>query len=167
MTSVSRRPSPVDRFRRGPAKRLRQRRTEPELRLWGALRDLPLIGSHFRQQVPIGPYVADFACMASHLVIEIDGSQHGDEETSAHEERSRRLESEGYRVLRFWNSDLHQNLNGVLETVYAAVHGSLDAETTKLKHRRHERGSAEQATPPRRARRADPPPPGEGGQNHA
>ncbi|MEX0851767.1 MAG: endonuclease domain-containing protein, partial [Bauldia sp.] len=123
MTSASRAPSPIDKFRRGTAKRLRRGRTEPELRLWRALRKLPLVGSHFRQQVPIGPYVADLAYMAARLVIELDGSQHGERATSiADRERSRWLESEGYRVLRFWNSELDQNLNGVLEVIYAEVH---------------------------------------------
>jgi very-short-patch-repair endonuclease len=87
--------------------------------------------------VPIGPYVADLACMASRLVVELDGSQHGAEPIKAGDDaRTRWLEAEGYRVLRFWNNDLVENLEGVMETIYAALHGSSSAEPRMLKHER-------------------------------
>jgi very-short-patch-repair endonuclease len=53
--------------------------TDAEGRLWRRLRRFPIAGTHFRRQVPIGPYVVDFACMAARLIIEVDGSQHGDD----------------------------------------------------------------------------------------
>jgi very-short-patch-repair endonuclease len=126
--------------------------------LWRHLRSLETKGTHFRRQVPIGIYVADFACLASHLIVELDGSQHGSEPVKARDEtRTRWLRSEGYRVLRFWNNDIVSNLDGVMETIYAALYDSRDAEPAPLKHERRRK-----LTPPRRAPRADPPPPGEG-----
>src|SRR5436853_3719947 len=106
-------------FRRDTARRLRANSTSAEASLWRQLRRLETKGTHFRRQVPIGAYVADFACLASRLVIEIDGSQHGEELNRARDEiRTRWLESEGYRVVRFWNNDITQNLRGVLEVIY-------------------------------------------------
>ncbi len=145
---------PIDRFRRAIARRLRTRATETEMLLWKRLRDIETDGTHFRRQVPIGPYVADFACMAARLVIELDGSQHATEEQRAKDaHRTRWLESEGYRVLRFWNSDLAYNMDGVLETIYAALYGSRDSETQSLKHNRRQR---RHPTPARFARRPSP-----------
>jgi very-short-patch-repair endonuclease len=134
--------------------------TDAESRLWRHLKQSPILGTHFRRQVPIGPYVADFACMAARLVIEIDGSQHGLPQNSESDAaRTRWLKSEGYRVLRFWNNDVSKNMDGVLEAIHAAIPGSLDLDAQRLKHGRRPRGAV---TPPRRAKRADPPPPGEG-----
>ena len=145
---------PIDRFRRATARRLRAKSTETEILLWKRLRSIETEGTHFRRQVPIGPYVTDFACMAARLVIELDGSQHN---TEAHRERDRRrsqwLESEGYRVVRFWNNDLTSNMDGVLETVYAALYGSRDADMQPLKHKRWRR---RHPTPARFARRPSP-----------
>jgi very-short-patch-repair endonuclease len=91
------------------APRMRKEPTEAERKLWWHLRHrLPLTGSHFRRQVQIGPYIADFACHKSKLVIEIDGGQHGSQ-TSEDQARTARLEAEGYRVLRFWNNDVLRN----------------------------------------------------------
>ena len=142
------------RFRRATARRLRVNQTGAEKTLWRQLRKLETKGTHFRQQVPIGPYVADFACLASRLVIEIDGSHHGKGSTKVRDEsRTRWLESEGYRVPRFWNNDLIENPDGVLETIYSALYGSLDAEPTALKHSRRLRVHP---TPTRSARRPSP-----------
>ncbi len=128
-------------IRRNLAKRLRANTTSAEDRLWQGLRLFPMSGSHFRRQVPIGPYVADFACMAARLIIEVDGSQHGDDNHRRHDEaRTRWLEAQGYRVLRFWNNDLTTNMNGVLDAIYAAIYGSTYAEPVPLKHERRKRG---------------------------
>jgi very-short-patch-repair endonuclease len=153
----------IDSFRRATARRLRANSTAAENLMWRRLRSLETKGTHFRRQVPIGPYVADFACMASRLVIEIDGSQHGEEPNrSRDEKRTRWLKAEGYRVLRFWNNDVTENPAGVLEVIYAALYGDAAAEPRMLKHRR-----SRAITPPRRAMRADPPPPGEGSAEFA
>lgn len=92
--------------------------------------------------------------MASRLVIELDGSQHGEEPAkSKDDERTRWLEAEGYRVLRFWNNDIVENPNGVLETIYAALYGSRDTDPTPLKHSRRLK---DHPTPARSARRPSP-----------
>jgi very-short-patch-repair endonuclease len=90
--------------------------------------------------VPIGPYVADFACMAARLVIEVDGSQHGDAVVKVYDDaRTQLLEREGYRVIRFWNNDLIENIEGVLETIHAALHGSRDSDPGMLRHKRRKK----------------------------
>jgi very-short-patch-repair endonuclease len=147
-------PKPMLKFRRAAARRLRASQTGAEIKLWRYLRQLQTKGTHFRRQVPIGPYVADFAWLASRLVIELDGSQHGEEPAKARDQsRTRWLESEGYRVLRFWNNDLTENPDGVLETIYAALYGSRDAEPAALKHSRRWKVHP---TPARFARRPSP-----------
>jgi very-short-patch-repair endonuclease len=134
--------------------------------LWRHLRKFDTEGTHFRRQVPVGPYVADFACMAARLLIEIDGSQHGIDTTKAKDnKRTQWLEAEGYRVIRFWNNDLVKNLGGVLETIYAALHGSGDIDPSRLKHRRWKRSRSVPAKKAQRAstkRALNPPLEGEG-----
>ena len=105
--------------------------------LWRALKELPIDGSHFRRQAPIGPYVVDFFCPAKRLILEIDGGHHNEDDT-AERDRNRQqwLEGEGYRVVRFWNSEITTDLNAVLERVYIELYGSREAETKPLKHRR-------------------------------
>ena len=81
--------------------------TDAERKIWYRLRQIPISNSHFRRQATIGPYFADFACHRLKIVIEIDGSQHGEAEGIARDaERSSYLSSRGYRVLRFWNNDV-------------------------------------------------------------
>ena len=149
----------IDSFRRATARRLRANATNAEAIVWRHLRTLETDGTHFRRQVPIGPYVADFACLAARLIIEIDGSHHGEEPNKTRdEERTRWLESEGYRVLRFWNNDIAQNPEGVLDVIYAALYGSRDAEPRALKHKRKRADGADAVhpTPARSARRPSP-----------
>jgi len=98
------------------AKKLRQVMTEAEKRMWYRLRAHRLLGFKFKRQKPIGPYVVDFACPALRLVIEIDGGQHSidaDEDSI----RDRWLRKHGYTVLRFWNNEVMENLEGVLEAI--------------------------------------------------
>lgn len=112
---------------------LRRNATEPEKALWRALKRIPVYGTHFRRQVPIGPYVADFACLKVRLVIELDGGHHAQDEAAAKDQaRTRWLESEGYRVVRFWNAELSESMNGVLDTIYAALYGSPQSEAAAL-----------------------------------
>ncbi|MDP6390490.1 MAG: DUF559 domain-containing protein, partial [Alphaproteobacteria bacterium] len=102
------------------ARELRQNPTDAEQRLWAALRRKQLGGHRFRQQVPLGPYVVDFACLRAKLVIEVDGGQHADR--SDHDaRRDRWLASGGYRVLRFWNSEVAENFDGVLAAIRAGL----------------------------------------------
>jgi len=156
----------IDSFRRDTARRLRANTTGAEDILWRHLRRSPVLGTHFRRQVPIGRYVADFACMAARLVIEVDGSQHAEGPIAeSDKERTRWLESEGYRVVRFWNNEITQNIEGVLESIHRSISPTMNLDET-LKHARRRDWTAEPpATPPRRAMRADPPPAGEGEGN--
>jgi very-short-patch-repair endonuclease len=101
------------------ARKLRQHATDAERKLWRSLRELD-IPFKIRRQHPIGPYIADFAIPAAKLVIEIDGSQHADM-ADADAERTRALNAQGYRVIRFWNNEVLGNLDGVLRTIAAAI----------------------------------------------
>jgi very-short-patch-repair endonuclease len=124
-------------LRRAAAKKLRANTTPHERILWRALKELPVEGTHFRWQAPIGPYVVDFFCPAKRLIIELDGGHYNEDATAARDsERQAWLEREGYRVIRFWNSDETGDLNAVMERIYMEVHGSLDAEALPLKHHR-------------------------------
>lgn len=95
------------------ARRLRRRSTEAERLLWSHLRSRQL-GAKFIRQFPIGTYVADIACRSAHLVIELDGSQHHD---AADAPRTAVIEAHGYRVIRFWNNEVIENLEGVLAVI--------------------------------------------------
>ena len=98
---------------------MRRQPTEAEERLWGELRDRRLDGIKFRRQVPVGPYVVDFACLEARLVVEVDGSQHADSE---HDEiRRSELERRGFRVLRFWNDEVLREVEAVCNTIIAYV----------------------------------------------
>lgn len=112
----------LDRFRLASARRLRARMTEEERILWAHLWRIPVEGSHFRKQVPLGRFVVDFASHRLRLVIEVDGAQHGFEEgIRSDAARDRWLEEQGYLVLRFWNHEIKKELDSVLDTIYAAV----------------------------------------------
>ena len=98
------------------ARDLRHNPTEAERRLWSALRNRLLDGYRVRRQAPIGPYVLDFVCSAKRLVIELDGGQHAAQQD--HDlARTEWLSSHGFRVLRFWNTEVLQNTTGVLESI--------------------------------------------------
>ncbi|HAQ35254.1 MAG TPA: DNA methyltransferase, partial [Alphaproteobacteria bacterium] len=103
---------------RDRARSLRNNATEPEKRLWDRLRGWRKDGFPVRRQVPIGPYIVDFACHSCRVVVELDGGQHNSVEGRRSDaERDAWLEANGYRVLRFWNSDLQANLPEVLESI--------------------------------------------------
>jgi len=102
------------------ARRLRRDQTDVEQRLWHALRGRRFGGIKFRRQMPVGHHVVDFACPVRHLIVELDGGQHATQSASD-EARSRVLEAAGYRVLRFWNNDVSENLAGVLTAIEAAL----------------------------------------------
>lgn len=100
------------------ARGLRSRQTDAERRLWNALRIMHSDGLKFRRQHPIGPYIVDFVNLDRKLVVEIDGSQHNESEAQeADTRRTKWLEAEGYWVLRFWDSDVLTNMDGVFATI--------------------------------------------------
>ena len=100
------------------ARRLRQQDTGCEQRMWARLRGRRLAGLKFVRQLPVGPYVADFACREKMLVVEVDGATHGSEEDTAHDAaRTRFLEAQGWQVLRVWNDDVVRGIDAVMETI--------------------------------------------------
>jgi lysyl-tRNA synthetase class 2 len=102
------------------ALKLRAAMTDAETKLWLRLRRGQLNGHHFRKQVPIDDYIADFCCLRAQLVIEVDGGQHG-ERARQDERRTEALNEAGYRVIRFWNNDVLQNIDGVMEAIVCAL----------------------------------------------
>ena len=101
------------------AKHLRQRMTESETRLWRHLRAHRLNDEKFRRQQPIGPYVVDFVHFGARLIVEADDDQHND--APRDERRDAWLRAQGFKVLRFWNNEIMNNLEGVLLRVVAAM----------------------------------------------
>ena len=126
------------------AKALRKNMTDAERRLWYRLRAHRFHGLKFKRQVPIGPFIADFANLRTKIVIEVDGGQHN--ESHRDRIRDRFLSERGFRVLRFWNTDVLRSTEAVLETISDAVE------------------SAKQAPSPGSSLRSEPPSPrwGEG-----
>ena len=94
--------------------------TEAERRLWYHLRAHRCDGFKFRRQVPLGPYVADFLCEQRRIVVEVDGGQHSDR-LAADGARTAWLNAHGYRVIRFWNHDVLENMAGVWDELSAAL----------------------------------------------
>ena len=107
------------------ARELRRRATAAERHLWQRLRARQLDGAKFRRQVPIGPYIVDFACLSSRIVIELDGGQHAEREHSRRDKRRDRfLEAKGFRVLRFWDNDVFTDMDGILSVIRDALAAS-------------------------------------------
>ncbi|WP_110748837.1 endonuclease domain-containing protein [Phyllobacterium leguminum] len=109
------------------ARSLRRQDNDAEYKLWLELKDRRLNGYKFVRQFPIGPYYADFVCRERKLVVEVDGSQHAENEYDRR--RDAFMNNEGYAVMRFWNVDVLNKSNAVLETIVAALDGRLREET--------------------------------------
>ncbi|WP_425409011.1 endonuclease domain-containing protein [Hyphococcus sp.] len=108
------------------ARTLRKDMPETERRLWSRLRNKELGGFRFRRQHTIGPYIADFACVEAKLVIELDGEQHALGNTPVRDvARDTFMEREGWMVLRFWNHEVRDNMNGVLDAIIEAAGNSV------------------------------------------
>jgi len=93
--------------------------TDAEQALWKLLRRKQLDGHRIRKQVPIDQYIVDFCCLDARLIIELDGGQHS--ESAADSARDARLQSQHFRVLRFWNDDVLKNPEGVMQVVLKAL----------------------------------------------
>ncbi|MFY9260447.1 MAG: endonuclease domain-containing protein [Gallionella sp.] len=102
------------------AKTLRSHQTDAELRLWYHLRAHRFLDFKFKRQKPIGNYIVDFVCLEKKLIVELDGGQHG-EQMQYDQVRDAWLRGQGYRVLRFWNNDVMQQLESVLEGILTAL----------------------------------------------
>src|SRR5262249_20151609 len=105
-------PDPIQR-----ARELRRSMTPAEVILWRELRGRRFSNFKFRRQRPLGPFVVDFFCHDCSIIIELDGDSHVGRE-AADAERQARLEACGYKVLRFWNPEIYDELESVLETIY-------------------------------------------------
>ena len=104
------------------ARNLRKNSTKQELILWKLLRNHGINNLKFKRQYPIGNYIVDFVCKEKWLIIELDGGQHNEPNNISYdEERTEYLNNRGYRVLRFWNTDIDKNLKGVYEMILQAV----------------------------------------------
>jgi len=106
----------------GQAKALRRRMSDAERRLWYRLRAHRFAGHKFKRQVPIGPYVVDFACLNRKLIIELDGGQHAGK--ASDKRRDAWLNGQGFAVMRFWNNDVLKNTDGVLEMIMNVLNDS-------------------------------------------
>jgi very-short-patch-repair endonuclease len=106
--------------RRGHAKRMRREPTEAEKLFWWEIRDRRLDGHKFKRQFLVGSYIADFVCLESKLIIELDGGQHS-ETTDYDLKRSAVLQAHGFRVMRVWNADIFTNMEGVIDAVLAEL----------------------------------------------
>jgi very-short-patch-repair endonuclease len=104
------------------ARRLRREMTESEKAFWKNIRGRRFHGFKIRRQVPIGPYIADFACYEVRIVFEIDGGSHLDS-VARDDERSRWLNGNGWRVLRFWNNEVTNEWKTVEEVIWNALNG--------------------------------------------
>ena len=98
------------------SRRLRREQTEVEKRLWARLRARQLCGAKFRRQHPIGRFIADFCCLEGRLVVELDGGQHA-VQAEADRRRSLFLEHRGYRVVRFWDNEVMEDIEAVLQRI--------------------------------------------------
>ena len=108
------------------ARKLRKSSTEAEAILWAHLRNRRLDGLKFRRQVPIAGYIADFACIEPKIVIEVDGSQHADD-VLKDAARTAALDAAGFILLRFWNNDVSERIDAVLQTIHDVVMIARDA----------------------------------------
>jgi len=109
---------PVHRWISPRAARLRRDMTEAERKLWYAVRDRRLDGFKFRRQATIGEHIVDFLCAEAMLVVELDGGQHEIERDAA---RTARIEARGYRLIRFWNNEVNESFEGVLDAIRVAL----------------------------------------------
>ncbi len=104
--------APVPQVRRANAKRMCKAMTDAELKLWNAIRAHRLMDLGFRRQVPIAGYIVDFACPSHRLIIEVDGSQHAEQDDAQYDAiRTKRLEQDGWTVLRFWNDEVLRDID--------------------------------------------------------
>lgn len=102
------------------ARQLRSEMTDAESYLWQRLRSRQIHGLKFRRQHPVGKFILDFACIEAKLIIEVDGGQHNEMQIQDNQ-RTAWLEAQGWKVLRFWNNEVLQNIEGVLVEVLNAL----------------------------------------------
>lgn len=105
------------------ARTLRKNSTNTERIIWSFVRNRKFCNLKFKRQVPIGNYIVDFLCEEKKLIIELDGGQHNTPENKILDsQRSQYLESKGYKIVRFWNNEVSNNLEGIYERLLEIVH---------------------------------------------
>jgi len=109
------------------ARSLRKNMTDAERLLWAKLRNRRFSGFKFRRQVPLGPFIADFACFERRLILELDGGQHT-LQRGYDAARTRWLEEHGFRVVRFWNHELFEEGEAVEELIWQRLHETPHAD---------------------------------------
>ncbi|CCW19355.1 protein of unknown function DUF559 [Sphingobium indicum BiD32] len=116
------------------ARDLRNNATDAERVLWQAINARKVSGIRFNRQVPIGPFICDFVARSIGLVIEVDGGQHEDAVDAA---RTRYIEAQGFRVIRFWNNDVLGNLDGVIKDIMRVVADMPSPDPSRKREGRH------------------------------
>lgn len=112
------------------ARRMRHEPTDAERKFWFAVRAHGFGGHKFKRQYPIGPYIADFVCLESHLIIELDGGQHS-QQAGYDAERTAYLQTRGFRVLRYWNDEFLRHQADILEDVWRALKSPSPASSAR------------------------------------
>ena len=109
------------------ARILRKNSTIQEKRIWNLLKNHQFHGLKFKRQQPIGDYIVDFICKEAKVIIEIDGGQHNETENIiADENRTKYLENKGYKVIRFWNNEVYENVEGVIKKIEQEINPHLE-----------------------------------------
>ncbi|QGM99027.1 endonuclease domain-containing protein [Methylocystis parvus] len=112
------------------ARALRKSMTPQEVKLWVHLRQLRPQGFHFRRQAPVDGYILDFVCFKHRLIVEVDGSQHGEDQQLGHDaRRDAHFAANGFETLRFWNADVDLNLSAVVETIIARAYEKVEEDS--------------------------------------
>ncbi|UYO49104.1 DUF559 domain-containing protein [Rhodopseudomonas palustris] len=139
------------------ARELRKKSTDAERLMWGELRDKKLNGFSFKRQVPIGPYIGDFACHAKKLVVEIDGGQHfSDDAERSDAARTAAIEARGFRVVRFSNAEVMGNREGVLQSIVTELAARALTPTLSRKRERERAEREEKSRPTQNASKRRP-----------
>ena len=102
------------------ARKLRKNQTEAEQLLWGRLRKKQVAGQKFRRQHPIDKYIVDFVCLEKMIIVELDGSQHANR-TGYDSDRTGFLKAQGFEIIRFWNNEIFNETEAVLEIIYNKI----------------------------------------------
>jgi len=122
------------------ARELRKTMSDGERKLWRVLRGKQIDGAGFRRQHPIGRYIVDFVCLERRLVVEVDGGHHTEDDQIAHDaRRDAWLNAEGYRVMRVPNTDVFNNITGVLDTIWAALQEAAPVRSKPHPHQERHR----------------------------
>ena len=104
------------------ARSMRKNSTKQEIIIWNILRNRQFKNLKFRRQYPIGNYIVDFICLENNLIIEIDGGQHNTPGNIEYDrQRSEYLKNLGYKVVRFWNNDINENIDGVYQKLLELI----------------------------------------------